>query len=101
MAPGEKENADARKELDNRIREVKVTKSRCKAVFTRFRNQLMNELIDDDLNKGEIDSLSEKLLSASERAMDIMEQLMQLYVEIDDSNSANSVVSEMATMEEE
>ena len=91
---------EQRKEAEKRVRSLKMTKSRNKSVFTRVKNQLINAM-SEDVDKSEINSMSDKLGSALERTMEGMDMLVEAYIQIDDSESADIVTMEMEKIEVE
>lgn len=99
---GEEESEERREEqMMSRVKSIKVAKSRSKANFTRIKNQLVQMISDEDYDRDEVGKLCKKLGDAQERAMEILEQLCEVYVQMKEGTQADVVAEEIETMEEQ
>ena len=82
------------------INEIKQTKSRSKAVFTRDRNCLVRLLEEDLPSRRKVRELLEKMNEKYGKYLEDLTNLSDYYSKIGDRKKANSIMDELEEAEE-
>ena len=83
------------------INRSKVTKTRCKAMFTRRRHELLDLLLETDIDSSCVKEVKNKLINAYEDALNILTHLSELYEKSGDLVNIDKTSKEIDKLEEE
>ena len=87
--------------IKQQIQELKRQKARKKSAFTKARRAMLI-LLDEDLpSRREIRSQQQKVEDCQEKAMSVMETLIDMYTAVGDQESVKKINEELETLERE
>ena len=94
---------DARSKVNiwQQIEELKKQKARKKSAFSKARRAMLIFLDEDLPSRRGIRSKQQKLEDCQEKAMSVMEPLIDMYTEIGDQQSDKKINEELETLERE
>ena len=86
---------DDKTDIDDLIDNLRHAKSRSKAVFSRYRHQLLILIDDIELpSRTKVREAREKLIAIQEKTIDVMDQLESQYTRLNDKESRRKLPGE-------
>ena len=100
-----KHNEDADQVIElllmNTIKDSKKSKATKRALFTRYKNRIIELLALGDIDLATLKGIKETITKTYEELMDILSKLESKYEENKDSNQQDKMIDEMETLNEE